>query len=254
MICALSLNLGKKKSNLQGNASEQLITQYCQKVLGITVHYYSASGPYALPSKDQRQMLLWVHWSSCEQEDLSWSDQLWWQTWRHCKQVGVSWKRATRVRCFGDYEQVLEGLVYLVKKRWNLIGSKSSNVLIFSHSSCWLREGQLAFPGEKPFLVTWRPKKCFYTSFNKQVFVGIVPRCVLHTAERCHALCWKAGRQLAGGGRSVLFLAKPLGCLVTTGDPLLASVLNMCVSFLSVSRFECSKNPILSKPVKGVSA
>lgn len=127
-------------------------------------------------------------------------------------------------------------------------------MLIFSHSPCLLKEGQLAFPGEKPFLVTCRPKKHFYTSCKKQVFVGMVQRRVLHAAERCHALCCKAGRQAAGGGRSVLFLAKPLGCLVPMGEPLLASILNMRVSFLSISQFQCSKNPVLSKPVKGVSA
>lgn len=39
------------------------------------VHYYSAVGHYALPSEDQKQMLLWAH--CCELEGLSWSDQLW---------------------------------------------------------------------------------------------------------------------------------------------------------------------------------
>lgn len=77
------------------------------------VHYYSAIGHYALPSKGQKQMQLWAR---CEQEGLSWSDQLWCQPWRNSKQVGESQKRATRLSCFGDYDELV-GLVYLVQER-----------------------------------------------------------------------------------------------------------------------------------------
>lgn len=69
----------------------------------------------------------------------------------------------------------------------------------------------------------------------------MVQRPVLCAAELCPALWYKVGRQPAGGGRCVLFLAKPLDCFVTMGEPLLVSVVNMYVSFLSISQFECSK-------------
>lgn len=65
-------------------------------------------------SKEQKQMLLWA--CCCEQEGLSWSDQLWCQPWRSSKQVGESQKRAERISCFGDYDELV-GLVYLVKER-----------------------------------------------------------------------------------------------------------------------------------------
>lgn len=38
------------------------------------------------------------------------------QLWRNSKQVGETQKRATRIRCFGDYDELV-GLVYLVKER-----------------------------------------------------------------------------------------------------------------------------------------
>lgn len=69
----------------------------------------------------------------------------------------------------------------------------------------------------------------------------MVQRPVLCAAECCPALWHKVGRQPAGSGRSVLFLAKPSDCLVIMGEPLLVSVVNMYVSFLSISQFECSK-------------
>lgn len=99
---------------MQGSTNEQQSPQYCEKDPGNIVHYYSAVGHYALPSEDQKQMLLWAH--CCELEGLSWSDQLWYQLWRNSKQVGESQKRATRISCFGDYDELV-GLVYLVKER-----------------------------------------------------------------------------------------------------------------------------------------
>lgn len=44
-------------------------------------------------------------------------------------------------------------------------------------------------------------------------------------------------RQEGGWGQSVLFLAKPSGCLVTPAEPLLASLVTMCMSLHL--KFEC---------------
>lgn len=133
--------------------------------------------------------------------------------------------------------------MYLVKERQKLVVSKTS------HSSCLIREGELAFPVQKPFFLTHRDRKHVYTSFSKAVFVAMVQRQVLHAAGHCPHC---ALRQKGCWGQSVLFLAKPLGYLVTPGEPFLVSVVTSCVSLHL--RFECSKNPVLSKPFKDGSA
>lgn len=67
------------------------------------------------------------------------------------------------------------------------------------------------------------------------MLLSTVPHCALRQEG-----CW---------GQSVLFLAKPSNCLVTPGEPFLASIVTMCMSLHL--KFECSKNPVLSKPFKG---
>lgn len=97
----------------------------------------------------------------------------------------------------------------------------------FSHSSCLIREVKLTFPGQKSFFVTHRDKKHVCTSFSKAVFVGMVQRQVLQAAGPCPCC---ALRQEGCWGQSVLYLAKPLGCLVTPGEPFLVSIVAMCMS------------------------
>lgn len=135
------------------------------------------------------------------------------------------------------------GVVYLVKERQKLVGSKTSNVLVFF--SFFMSDKRSKFPGQKPFFVTHRDKKHVYTSFSKAVFVGMVQRQVLQAAGPCPC---SALRQEGCWGQSVLFLAKPLGCLVTSGEPFLVSIVTMCMSLHL--KFGYSKNPVLSKPFK----
>lgn len=59
-------------------------------------------------------------------------------------------------------------------------------------------------------------------------------------------------RQEGCWGQSVLFLAEPSGCLVTSGEPFLASIVTMCMSLHL--KFECSEIPVLSKPYEDGSA